>query len=186
MRVKSRWNVKGRERTPEEVAGALAFIAWRIAGNGVLNLENEDFQTDTQAQRLDVMAEMLAFLIHLVDRLAYGRVEEDGRRRYVATLGLRLADIMQDNRIDAQGDGDYRAEFVALLNERMDDYAEMSFSGAEPGFAMRRYLAEKVAAAMGPRHNKWIAQQVIDIEVPEAMETLGKALRNLLPAADAG
>jgi len=186
VRVKSRWNVKGRERTPEEVAGALAFIAWRIAGNGVLNLENEDFQTDTQAQRLDVMAEMLAFLIHLVDRLAYGRVEEAERRRYVATLGLRLADIMQDNRIDAQGDGDYRAEFVVLLNERMDDYAEMSFSGTEPGFGMRRYLAEKVAAAMGPRHSKWIAQQVIDIEVPEAMETLGKALRNLLPAAAAG
>jgi hypothetical protein len=29
-----------------------------------LNLENEGFQTDTNAQRLDVMTEFLAFLVH--------------------------------------------------------------------------------------------------------------------------
>ncbi|MGA7801332.1 MAG: hypothetical protein WCC36_11025 [Gammaproteobacteria bacterium] len=185
MRVKSRWNAKDKERTPEDVAGALGFIAWRIAGNSVLNLENEDYQTDTQAQRLDVIAELLAFLVHLVDRLAYGKIEEADRQRYIGTLGLRLADTMQDNRIDAQGPGEYRAPFIDLLNERMDTYAELPFADGEPGFGMRRYLGDRVAAAMGPKHNKWITQQIMDIEVPEALETLRKALRNLLPQATA-
>lgn len=183
MRVKSRWNDKGKERTPEDIAGALAFIAWRIAGNAVLNLENEDYQTDTQAQRLDIMAELLAFLVHLVDRLAYGKIDEADRQRYIGALGLRLAETMQDNRVDAQGAGEYRAAFVDLLNRRMDDYAELPFADGGPGFGMRRYLGDRVAQAMGPRHNKWITQQVMDIEVPEALETLHKALRNLLPAA---
>jgi len=183
VRVKSRWNVKGKDRAPEEVAGALAFIAWRIAGNTVLNLENEDYQTETQAQRLDIIAEVLAFLVHLVDRLAYGKIDESDRPRYIGTLGLRLADIMHDNRIDAEGPGEYRNAFIDLVNERMDAYAELPFADGEPGFGMRRYLGDRVAEAMGPKHNKWITQQVMDIEVPEALETLRKGLRNLLPEA---
>jgi hypothetical protein len=54
VRVKSKWNLKDRERTLSETGAAMGFILWRIAQQGVLNLENEGFQTDTNAQRLDV------------------------------------------------------------------------------------------------------------------------------------
>ncbi len=63
MRVKSKWSNKGRERTLDEVGGAAAFILWRIAQQGLLNLENEGFQTETRSQRMDVIAEFLAFLV---------------------------------------------------------------------------------------------------------------------------
>jgi hypothetical protein len=39
---------------------------------------------------------------------------------------------------------------------------------------------------MGERDNKWITDQVMDIEVPEAMKPLRKALRDLLPPIDGG
>ena len=44
MRIRSHWNDKKKKRSLEEVAGALAFIEWRIAGQALLNLENEGFQ----------------------------------------------------------------------------------------------------------------------------------------------
>ena len=65
VRIRSRWNDKRKKRSLEDVAGALAFIEWRIAGAALLNLENEGFQTDSQSQRLDVLQEFCAFLIHV-------------------------------------------------------------------------------------------------------------------------
>ena len=44
----------------------------------------------------------------------------------VVALGRRLADQMQDNLLDVAGPGDYRAPFVEMLNERLDDYAGSS------------------------------------------------------------
>ena len=179
MRVKSKWNLKDRERTLAETAAALGFILWRIAQQGVLNLENEGFQTDTNAQRLDVMAEFLAFLLHLVDRKTADRLDPGQRQEFITALALSLADNMQGNRTDAQGKGEYRQPLIRLLNERAADYAEFSMAGDTPGYAFRRYFGENVRAVMGERDNKWITDQVMDVEVPEALPPLKKALREL-------
>ena len=48
MRVKTRWNNKSKPHSIQDIASAMGFNTWRIACNGVLNLENEGFQTDTQ------------------------------------------------------------------------------------------------------------------------------------------
>jgi hypothetical protein len=179
VRVKSKWNIKGRERTLAEVGGAAAFILWRIAQQGLLNLENEGFQTDTQAQRLDVMGEFVAFLVHLVDRLKAGQLELDARTEFITSLARHLADTMQENRTDAQGKGDYRKAFINLLNERAADYAEFPMPDSEPGYAMRRYFGDNVRAVMGEKDKQWITDQVMDVEVPEALPPLKKALREL-------
>lgn len=179
MRVKSKWNLKDRERTLAETGGAMGFILWRIAQQGVLNLENEGFQTDTNAQRLDIIAEFLAFLVHLVDRMTIDDLGRDERAEFITSLARHLADNMQQNRTDAEGKGDYRQPLVNLLNERAADYAEFSFKDNEPGFALRRYFGENVRAVMGEKDNKWITDQVMDIEVPETLKPLRKALGDL-------
>jgi hypothetical protein len=179
VRVKTKWNLKDRQRSLPETGGAMAFILWRIAQQGVLNLENEGFQTDTNAQRLDIMAEFLAFLVHLVDRMTSADLGQEERVEFITSLARHLADNMQQNRIDAEGKGEYRQALVNLLNERAADYAEFSFTDSEPGFAFRRYFGENVRAVMGARDNKWITDQVMDIEVPEAMKPLRKALHDL-------
>ena len=80
IRVKSKWNKKDKVRSPEEIGSALAFNLWRIAGANVLHIENEGFQTDTHHQRLDVIGELLAFFVHVVDRMVSEKEYTDEHR----------------------------------------------------------------------------------------------------------
>ena len=181
MRIKTRWNDRKKQRSLEEIAGALAFTEWRIAGKALLNLENEGFQTDTQKQRLDVLQELCAFLIHVTDRLVHGAMDEEARQRFVVALALKVADTYHDNRVDIEGRGeDFRQPFIDVLNQRMADYAEFRFEDGAPGYALTRYLGERVTDSMGPKDRKWISDQVMEIEVPAMLKTLNKGLRDLL------
>ena len=179
MRVKSKWNKKDKVHTIEEIGGAAAFILWRIAQQGLLNLENEGFQTDTREQRIDVITEFLAFLVHLTDRLKADSLDENERQVFISSLAQHLASQVQENRTDAQGSGDYRKPFIDLLNVRAADYAECPLPDAEPGYAMKRYFGECVRAVMGEKDNQWVTDQVMEIEVPEALPPLRKAVREL-------
>jgi len=181
VRVKSRWNKKDRVRSAQETASAMGFICCRIAQNALLNIENADFQVDTQLQRLEVIKEFLAFLTHVVDRIAYDRMDDEERAEFIRALARRLADYVQDNTRDFAGPGDYRTPFIDLLNRRMEDYAEFSFIDGGPSFQLARYFSERVGETLGPRNRQWIGNQIIDAEVPEAMESLRKAVKNLLP-----
>ena len=179
MRVKSKWSNKGRARTLEEIGGAAAFILWRIAQQGLLNLENENFQTDTRVQRIDVITEFLAFLVHLADRMKAGDLDANERQEFITSLAKHLANQVQENRSDAQGKGDYRKPFIELLNVRAADYAEFPMPDGEPGYAMKRYFGDSVRAVIGEKDNKWVADQVMEIEVPETLPPLKKAMREL-------
>ena len=77
---------------------------------------------------------------------------------------------------------DYRGVFIDVLNERMGDYAEFSFSDGQPGYAFKRYLGEKVTDSMGPKDRKWISDQVMEIEVPDMLKSLNKGLGDLANA----
>ena len=181
MRIQTHWNKKGKARSLEETAGALAFVEWRIAGRALLNLENEGFQTDTQLQRLDVIEELSAFLIHITDRLVHDQLSEEERQRFIVALALKTADTYHDNRVDSEGRGqDFRKPFIEGLNRRLADYAEFSFEDGKPGYAFKRYLGEAVTGRMGDRDRKWITEQVMEIEVPEMLKTLRKGLKDLL------
>lgn len=184
MRIKSRWNSKDKEHSVEESAGVMAGIAWRIAANTLLNLENEGFQTQTQLQRVEVIEEFVAFLLHVLDRLIYERMEQDSRTLFISSAARSAAGIVNDNRRDIQGSGDYSAAFVGLLNTRMQAYAEMSFNDGEPGFNMRCYLGDRMAEKMGPKYNRWIQDQILQIEAPDALVGLKRALNNVLGDAD--
>lgn len=181
IRLKTKWADKNRERNPEELAGALAFTVWRIGMEGVLHLENENFQTDTQKQRIDVSSEFAIFLMHVADRMAYDNLTPEERNRFVQALALKLADFAQDNREDVQGPDDYRNAFIELLNTRTEDYADCSYDKESgPGFSMVRTFGDHVATQMGDRDNKWISGYIIDIETPDALKTLKRAIKSLL------
>ncbi len=183
IRVKSKWNNKDRERTADEIGSAVGFNLWRVAGANVLHMENEGFQTDTHHQRLDVIAELVAFFVHVVDRLLLkNEYSEDKRRELITALALNLAKTMKDNRLDAaEGEqADYKGAFIDLLNARMDEYAGFSYDGDQPGFQLRRRVGEHVRDVMGEKDNKWIPDQVMDIEIPDAMQVISKVLKSLV------
>jgi hypothetical protein len=185
MRIRSRWRDKDRKRSLEDVAGALAFIQWRIASQALLNLENEGFQTDTQLQRLDVLQELCAFLVHVTDRSVHPTMSDEERQRFIVALALKLAETYHGNRVDVEGRGtDFRQPFIDVLNTRMADYAEFRFEDGAPGYASRRYLGECVTNTMGERDRKWISDQVMEIEIPEMLKTLEKGLNDLFASGN--
>lgn len=181
MRVKSRWNRTDRPRTPESTASVLSAVSWKIATASVLEMENLGFQTDTQLQRLTVIAEFMAFLVHIADRLAANRMVLEERTRFINALGIQVAGLMAENLEDLIGAGEHRASFIETLNERMAEYAQFGFSEADgPDIGFLRELGTRVTAVMGPRDQRWILEQVMEVAAPEAVETLAKAMRNLL------
>jgi len=178
VRIRTKWHNKGREVSIEEKANTLAFISWRIAMKLVLNLENENFQTDTQSQRLDVISEVLAFLVSVSDRLVSEQMEEDERRELITHMALKLANTYQENCEDLIArETDYKAGFIETMNQRLNAYAECGWNSEkeEPGFQYKRDFGDCISQQMGEKDNKWITEHIIEIEVPEAMETLKKA-----------
>jgi len=181
IRVKSKWNKKDKARTPEEIGSALAFNLWRIAGANVLHLENEGFQTDTHHQRLDVIGELLAFFVHVVDRMVSEKeYSEQARTELITAIAHSLAKTMHDNRRDVETEGDFMGGFIDMLNQRMTEYAGFTFDEGGPGFQMRRRCGDHVTKVMGAKDNKWITDQIMDIEIPDALKTFKKVARSLL------
>ena len=127
-----------------------------------------------------MIAEYCAFQLHVVDRTLHAQGSEDERSLFIAALAKHLADTMQDNRADAQGEGEYRGSFIALLNERSSFYATCSFVPQDgPSFVMRRNFGNNVAAVAGERNRKWLTDFVMDIQVPAMLATLKRALPSL-------
>ena len=176
MRIRTKWHNKEREVSTEEKANTLAFISWRIAAAMVLNLENENFQTDTQKQRLDIIQEVLAFLVSITDRMVADQMSMEERQDLVTKMALKLASTFQENCEDLIARNvDYKKAFIETLNDRLNAYAVCSWDGENPGFQYKRDFGNYVSRQMGEKDNKYITEHIIEIEVPEAMETLRKA-----------
>jgi hypothetical protein len=178
MRIRTKWHNKEREVSIEEKANTMAFISWRIAMAMVLNLENDNFQTDTQKQRLDIIQEVVAFLISVTDRLVAAQMTTDERRDLVTKMALKLSTTFQENCEDLIArNADYAGPFINLLNKRLNAYAACGWEEEEemPGYQYKRDFGNHVSMIMGAKDNKWITDHVIQIEVPEVMITLKKS-----------
>lgn len=178
MRMRTKWHNKERQVTVEEKANTMAFISWRIAAELVLNLENENFQTDTQKQRLDVIQEALAFLVSVTDRLVASQMSQEERQEFIVKFATKLSKTFQENCEDTIArDVDYRKGFIDVINQRLNAYSHCSWDDEKdmPGFQYKRDFGDNVSRVMGARDNKWITDQVLEIEVPEMMENLKKA-----------
>ncbi|MGD8420119.1 MAG: hypothetical protein PVJ78_06785, partial [Gammaproteobacteria bacterium] len=118
VRVKKGWNRKQNPRSLAQMANAVGSTVWKLAANVVLNLENENFETDTQGQRIDIMEEVVCYLVHIVDRIAYEQARQEQRQEFISSLVADLARLLEDSRVDVQGEGAYRADFIDKLNRR--------------------------------------------------------------------
>ena len=188
VRIKSRWHHSERNeeqrKTFADSAGALAFIVWRLSVEHAKEIHREGFDYASDRERVRVISEYCAFAVQLVDRLAHGRVDDESRETLVVALGRRLADQMHDNLLDIAGPGDYRAPFVEMLNERLDDYARFEFNAEEPGFEALRYFGDRVMRTMGvSQTNRWVMDHVMEISAPELFEKIAKSVDDLLASA---
>lgn len=185
MRIKSKWHKKDKPKSLEEMASVVGFIAWRAANERADKMYSAGFNFASQAQLLAVVGEYAIFLLQLADRLVYDRFDEEQRQRFVGALAQHLISTMVDNLTEDFGPGDYRSGFVEKVNERLGTYAEFEFRDGQSSYPALRFLAQNIDEIMGGKDNKWVVEQVVDIEAPEAARNLKKGLEDILKQWDA-
>ncbi len=181
MRLRSQWFQNAQPRTPEERAGAVAVMAWKIAQNALKNTRRANFQLEVGAPYLAFLQEFLFFLIQVADRLVYAQAHWNVRVTFTSTLAHRLADLMADNQSTLLGADPVRikAEFIRLLNERSEHYAEFEFDLQKGHFGFIRYLGSTLQPVMRGSDQAWIMDYIMQREAPEAIDHLQKAVTRL-------
>lgn len=179
--VKTRWRKKGA-RTLEERAGVIGANVWKIALEVFKHMEREGFRFGSDRLVTDVLAEFIAFQVQLADRAVYGKLGEAERAALIGAVVRHLATTMENNQRDLLGPGEYRKPFIDLLNARFAEYAGFAYAGAEPGYPCLRFFASKVADAMAGGDNKWVVEQMMDIEAPEMVRLVRKLIEQTAAA----
>jgi len=171
--VKTRWRKKGA-RTLADRAGVIGANVWKISLEIFRHMEKEEFRFGSDRLVTDVMAEFIAFLVQLADRAVYGKLSDADRATLIGEAARHLAATMENNQLDLLGPGEYRKPFIDLLNARFEEYAGFDYPGGEPGFPCLRFFAAKVSDVMAASNNKWVIEQIMDIEAPEMVRLIKK------------
>jgi hypothetical protein len=179
--VKTRWRKKGA-RTVEERAGVIGANVWKIALEVFKHMEKEGFRFGSDRLTTEVISEFIAFLVQLADRAVYGKLAEEERAALIGAVVRHLAATMENNQQDLFGPGEYRKPFIDLLNARFGEYAGFEYRDGEPGYPCLRCFAGKVADAMAGGDNKWVVEQMMDIEAPEMVRLVRKLVEQAATA----
>jgi len=157
IRIKTKWSKEEREVSVEDAVGVLAFNSWKIGMQTLLEIENENFQIDSQQQRIEVIEEIMAFMVQALDRISHESMNHEDREILISYYAKKLSDHVQDNARDFSGAGDYRSPFIDKLNQRFKDYAETKWdeSTHQPGFSMSREFGVNITNVLGPKDQKW-------------------------------
>lgn len=180
MRIKSRW-FRDHQRTPQEIAGALAFVIWRIGDNALKNTRNAKFEIAIGTQYFSFLTEFLVFLIQVADRIAYRQLSAEDRMTFTSALANRVAETLAENQSRLMGNtiAEHKQFFIDKLNQRAGEYAEFNYGTDGPEFAFTRYLGFCMREVMDEKDAAWVIDQMMSIAAPEAVEMVEKTLRDL-------
>jgi hypothetical protein len=173
--VKTRWRRKGA-RTLADYAGVIGANLWRVSLEIFKHMEKEGFRFGSDRMTTAVLTEFIAFVVQLADRAVHGKLADADRAALIGETARHLAVTMENNQRDLFGPGEYRKPFIDLLNARFEEYAGFAYAGASPGYPCLQFFAGKVAEAMASGDNKWVVEQIIDIEAPEMLRFVGKLI----------
>ena len=77
----------------------------------------------------------------------------------------------------------YQVQTAELaLNERFEDYARFEYCERDPGYACLRYFGSTVSDAMASSDNKWVLEQMMEIEAPEMVRLVKKLVDAVIEA----
>lgn len=188
IRIRSRFHANARPRSEVELASVVAMLAWKLAMDSIQRMRRAKFDIDLGSSYFDFVCEYLAFLAQLADRIAYRMLEPVQRAAFTRALAARLAEVIEDNAdmlLRPSPAGACRRHFLDLFNASGDDYADFHYDAEGPDFGFRRCFADRLRAAVPEKDRLWICDQVMEIEVPEALSALEKTLAGLFaPAAE--
>ena len=182
IRVKSNWQKKDhRKKTPQEIAGALAYIIWRTSDNTLKNIRKADFDIAIGPQYFAFLQEYLIFLVMVADRIVYTQLSEEGRIEFTGALANRVAEHQAENQAEWLGGAmrEYKDSFVDSVNQRAGEYADFHYTGVETSFSFILYLGQCMRKVVDEKDKTWVVDQVMAIEVPESVAILEKAMAGL-------
>lgn len=181
MRIKSQWFKSDREKSPQEIAGAMAFTIWRIADNALKNTRKANFEIAIGPQYFSFISEFLVFLIQVADRIAHSQLSAEDRFAFTSTLANRVAETLAENQSRLLDDNitNHKQIFIDKLNLRAGEYAEFRYGPDGPEFAFTRYLAFCMREVMDEKDVEWVIDQMMSIEAPNAVDMVEKTMRDL-------
>lgn len=185
LRIKSQWFQTGTAKTPQQTASAMAFIAWRVAQNTLKQMRSAHFDIDVGPQYFAFTREVLVFFTQVLDRMAHESMGPEARAEFITALVQRVAEILQDNEdtflgAPPVGQPSYYDQFIDLFNELADHYADFGFDAHGPDFAFVRYLGHRIEALMPVKDQRWVVEQIMAAEVPDAVQILRNAMQGVL------
>lgn len=185
LRIKSQWYQNDSTKTPKQTASAMAFITWRVAQNTLKQMRSAQFDIDIGTQYFAFTREVLVFLIQVLDRMAHARMTDEERSEFVTALIIRVAEILQENEdtmlgVPCEGKPTHFDEFITLFNTLADHYAEFGHDETGPDFNFVRYLGHRIEALMPAKDQRWVVDQIMATEVPEALDMLQRAMKGVL------
>ncbi len=185
IRIRSSFHAAGRPRTRAELASVVAMLAWKLAIDSIKRMREADYDIDIGRPYFDFVCEYLAFLAHAADRIAFRDLDAAQRGEFTTALALRLAEVVEDNRdmlLGGEVPDESRRHFLELFNRRGGDYGEFGYGSEGPDFGFRRCFAACVEAVLPDKDRLWAIDQVMEIEVPEAVKALHQTLAGLFAA----
>ena len=192
MRLKTHWFKPGASKSPAEQASAMAFIEFRVAQQMLKRMRGADFDIDAGQPYFDFLREVLVFLVALTDRIAFAQMPAEARAEFTMALVRHLARNRAENEQDllgapAEGAASYADSFIDLVNEVTAHYGEFGAdpdsaaggTGFHPDFGFVRYLGRRLEPTLPDKDRRWVLDQVMAIEAPEAIATVQRAMRDL-------
>lgn len=188
IRIKTKWHRSkrtgvraGGPKTLTDLAGVIAFNLWKISQEAFRRMEKEGFRFREDSQVTTLITEFIAYLSHIVDRMIYGRIEDTQRAEFMNALVKHLATTMAENQQQLFGPGSYIDPFIATINARYDQYAECGYTDDKgPSYEMTRGLAQKISETMQVTDDRWVLEQVMDIEAPDAVKILRRLVQDVM------
>ena len=185
IRIKSQWFRAGADKTPQQTASAMAFIAWRVAQNMLKQMRSAHFDIDIGPQYFAFTREVLVFLTLVLDRMAHASMTPEARGEFVSALVQRVAEVLQDNEdtllgVPPPGQASHYDQFIDLFNALGDDYADFGCTAEGPDFAFVRYLGHRIESLMPKKDQRWVVEQIMAAEVPDAVQYLQRAMKGVM------
>ena len=185
LRIKNQWFKPEAARTPAQTASILSFIIWRVTQAMVKHMREAGFDIDVGPHYFAFMREVVVFLAQVVDRMVYTRMSPEDRAEFVQAMVVRLAEILEESADEWLGpvpDGQARhsEQFIDQYNQLAAHYAEFDYGPDGPDFGFMRYLGSRIEAMMPAKDQRWVTDQIMAIEVPDALELVQRGLDGAL------